>query len=85
MSALAGAGTMNNTFCTAIFLYLIVVNGMRWTFSAETMGILFVEVMVALVLITRKVLLLHEAIFIAALYPLSILLIYCLENYAGFS
>jgi len=85
LSALAGAGIMNNTFCTAIFLYLIASKHLVWEFSAETMGILFVEIAVALVLSTRSVLRMREAVGIFCLYPLSLALIWALENYFGFS
>jgi len=83
LSALAGAGIMNNTFCTTIFLYLIINKNLQWEYSAKTTGIIFVEVMAALVLSTRSVMRLHEAFLIFLLYPLSIALIWGLENKLG--
>merc|ERR1711871_1474158 len=42
-----GAGSMNNTFCLAIFLALIYFQDLIWEFSAETISILLIEVLVA--------------------------------------
>lgn len=50
LSQLEGAGIMNNTFCLAIFFLVIFINGdIAWKFSAETIGIVFAEVVVAFV------------------------------------
>ena len=38
---------MNNTFCLAIFMALIYFKGLVWKFSAETLAILIVQVLVS--------------------------------------
>ena len=37
-TALEGAACMNNTFCLAIFMALILFKGLAWQFSAEQVG-----------------------------------------------
>lgn len=82
-SALLGAATMNNTFVLAVFLGIMAGNNsLRWAFSAETLVILVVEiVMFAIALRTRFPT--YWAWVVAALFPLSIVLVYVLENVAG--
>lgn len=46
LTTLEGAAIMNNTFCLAIFLALVYFRGLEWSFSAETISIIFVEVLV---------------------------------------
>lgn len=47
LATLEGAGIMNNTFCLGIFFLIIYINDdIAWTFTAETLGILLVEVSV---------------------------------------
>lgn len=54
-STCLGAGCMNNTFCLAIFLLLIVTNPiLTWKFTAETLSILFIEICVVITLIAKK-------------------------------
>ena len=40
---------MNNTFCLGIFLALIYMRGMKWTFSAETISIVVVQLIIVAV------------------------------------
>ncbi len=53
LSSLEGAACMNNTFCLAIFMALIYFKGLAWKFSAETIAILVVEALVAMVAVKR--------------------------------
>lgn len=63
LATLEGAGIMNNTFCLGIFFLIIFINDdIAWTFTAETLGILFVEVKSCAISLLQ---------FIAALDPLS--------------
>ena len=80
LSALEGAACMNNTFCLAIFMALIYFQGLVWKFSAETLAILLVEILVAGVALqpTQR---LYHALFVFALYPLSICFIALVEEY----
>ena len=52
LQALQGAACMNNTFCLAIFMALILFQGLAWAYSAETLSILFGQICIAY--ISRK-------------------------------
>lgn len=75
---------MNNTFCLAIFLALIFFRPqLVWSFSAETISIIFVQVVILMFTTFRKTEKLFDAIIVISLYPLSLALVYVLENVAG--
>ena len=40
---------MNNTFCLGIFLALVFFKELAWEFSAETIAIIAVEIVIGLV------------------------------------
>lgn len=82
LSALTGAACMNNTFCLAIFLILIYFKELEWEFSAETISILAVEVIMGLFCF-KKCHTVFDALLILAVYPLSIAFVYVLENVFG--
>lgn len=83
LSTLEGAACMNNTFCLGIFMGLVYFQGLAWKFTAETLSILLVQlVMAVIVLLDNRQRILH-GFFILALFPGSLALVYCLENYAG--
>merc|ERR1719408_626072 len=48
LQTLEGAACMNNTFCLGIFYVLIYYQGLAWKFTAETLVIFFVQVLVFL-------------------------------------
>lgn len=75
---------MNNTFCLGIFLALIWLKGLTWKFSAETVSILFIELLVGVVSL-NKVQTVATAALVLSLYVLSIVLVAVLESsYVGF-
>jgi hypothetical protein len=78
-STLIGAAVMNNTFCLAIFMGLIVARGdLYWEFTAETISILVVEgAMVYYGCKTTHTLI--DGICVALLYPLGIAIVIGLE------
>jgi hypothetical protein len=78
-SALLGAASMNNTFCLSIFLALVYFQGLKWTFSAEVMAILAIEIIVAIIAL-RQVHQLWTSLVIASLFPISIVLVWFLES-----
>lgn len=79
---LLGAAIMNNTFCLAIFLALVVLQGLKWTFSSEVTAILAVELVVGVMALKRQAK--GWQLFIPLLcYPFSLVLVYLLDNYAG--
>lgn len=83
LSTLEGAAIMNNTFCLAIFLALVYFQNLAWEFSAETIAIMLIQVMIALSCVFRRVHRLLDAFFILSLYPLCLATVYVLENYVG--
>lgn len=75
LSTLEGAGIMNNTFCTGIFFLVIYMNEtIAWTFSAETLAIIIVQMVVMLVA-QKKIMTLFDASLILSMYPLSLVFI----------
>jgi len=79
-STCLGAGCMNNTFCLSIFLMLIATNSsLTWSFTAETMSILIIEATLVLTLI-KKTHTVLTGVFILCLYPLTIVLVYLMNN-----
>ena len=79
LSALEGAACMNNTFCLAIFMALVAFKGLAWRFSAETLTILLVEVLVFFVAIQKTQQFWH-GIALLLLFPASIAFVFVLEN-----
>lgn len=81
-STLLGAAILNNTFVLAIFMVLIVVKGLAWQFTAETIAILFVEI--ALYFVSQKrVQTLRDGFLVLSLYPIALFLVAFLENVVG--
>eukprot|EP00033_Pygsuia_biforma_P003948 GCRY01004324.1.p1 GENE.GCRY01004324.1~~GCRY01004324.1.p1 ORF type:complete len:484 (+),score=131.65 GCRY01004324.1:156-1607(+) len=78
-SAVYGAVTMNNTLVVSIFLILVYSRGLAWTFSAETIAIVTVVMIVGL--FSHRVTFRLWYIFpVGVLYPLSIALVAFLES-----
>merc|ERR1719353_998673 len=46
LAALEGAACMNNTFCLSIFMGLVFFKQLGWKFTAETISILAIQVIV---------------------------------------
>eukprot|EP00397_Hematodinium_sp_SG-2012_P009367 GEMP01009450.1.p1 GENE.GEMP01009450.1~~GEMP01009450.1.p1 ORF type:complete len:554 (+),score=124.61 GEMP01009450.1:133-1794(+) len=84
LSTLLGAACMNNTFCLAIFYGIIYAKELVWSFSAETMSIILVEVWVGYFAISSNVQTMQKAGLVILAYPLSLILVYVLENVFGF-
>lgn len=73
-SALLGAAAMNNTFCLSIFMGLIYFRGLAWEYTAETIAIVLVQVI--LWIFTRKENLTSlDGLIIIAIFPASIAMI----------
>jgi Ca2+/Na+ antiporter len=87
LSALEGAACLNNTFCLAIFLALVffreetksgVTIRLGWQYSAETISILFVQIVMFFIARLKTQKMLHAYIALS-LFPISILLVIGLE------
>jgi len=80
LSALEGAAAMNNTFCLAIFMALVYVRGLAWQFTAETIAIIVVQIIVGIYL-RQKIITSFSAYVILLLFPLSLALVATLESF----
>lgn len=80
LSTLQGAAIMNNTFCLSIFLALIYFRQLEWNFSAETISILIVEV-VMVVVSFQRVQTLKIGWFVLSLFPASLALVALLQSF----
>jgi len=81
-SQLYGAATMNATMGLSIFYALIHFRGLAWTFSAETLSILLITWIVCAVASFKRTFPAWWIFPNMALYPLSLLFVFILEQYA---
>lgn len=82
LSTLIGAGIMNNTFVLGIFLALIFFKKLAWKFSAETISIAVIEIVVALLVMRKSTMDLAESFVVLMCYPACLAIVYLLENVA---
>jgi Ca2+/Na+ antiporter len=78
LTALEGAASMNNTFCLSIFMGLIFFRGLAWQYTAETIAIVAVEFIMAMMVQTKTMTMLH-GLFVLSIFPLSLVLVAVLE------
>lgn len=78
-ATLEGAACMNNTFCLGIFLMIVFAKELAWEFAAETLSIVVVQVIVGIIA-QKRTHRLVDGIIVAAMYPLSIVLVIVLER-----
>lgn len=83
LNTLEGAACMNNTFCLGIFLALVYFQGLAWKFTAETIAILFVQFVVAVIVLSKSIQRVFDGLLILTLMPGSLALVYFLENHVG--
>eukprot|EP00929_Paragymnodinium_shiwhaense_P055271 TRINITY_DN276_c0_g1_i1.p1 TRINITY_DN276_c0_g1~~TRINITY_DN276_c0_g1_i1.p1 ORF type:complete len:584 (+),score=194.12 TRINITY_DN276_c0_g1_i1:106-1857(+) len=79
LNTLEGAACMNNTFCLGIFLALIYVQGLAWKFTAETVSILLVQLIIFFIVVSKNYQTMFDACVILSLLPLSLALVYVME------
>jgi Ca2+/Na+ antiporter len=79
LSTLLGAGCMNNTFCLAIFFMLIWKQRLTWNYTAEVTSIIFIQVVVGLFAM-KKVQMVTDAVVVLLMYPLSIVIVWGMQN-----
>jgi Ca2+/Na+ antiporter len=80
ISTLQGAACMNNTFGLGIFMVLIYTQSLAWQYLAETLSILFVQICLFFLVITRRTHTVLDAWIILSLYPLSLVFVAVLES-----
>jgi len=84
LCTLEGAACMNNTFCLCIFYALIYCKSLAWEFTAETACIVIVQWIMGYIALSYTVMPFGLGFLICALYPLSLALVWTLENIYGF-
>lgn len=80
LSTLCGAASLNNTFCLSIFFFLIYFRGLAWQYTAETLSIVLVELIMGF-MVQKKQLTMMSGIFIMAIFPLSLVLVATMEHF----
>lgn len=80
LTALEGAASMNNTFCLSIFMGLIYFRGLAWQFSAETLAIVLVQ-LVMCVFAHRSKMSTTTGLIVFSFFPLSVMLVATLEYF----
>lgn len=79
ISQCIGACCLNNTFCLAIFLGLVYFRQLVWEFSAETISIVLIQLLVG-VIAMKRVQTLMMAFLVLSLFPVSVALVAFLES-----
>jgi len=79
LQTLEGAACMNNSFCLAIFFFLIFYQGLAWKFTAETASIFLVQFLVFLIVIRSNVQTMQTGVLIFLMYPLSLVFVASIE------
>lgn len=84
LSTLLGAGIMNNTFCLGIFFGLVYYKKLAWEFTAETISILVIELLMGGLVLVKSGQKFWECALVLSFYPLSLAIVAVLENVYGF-
>jgi Ca2+/H+ antiporter len=79
LETLYGSAIINNTLGLGIFLGLVYTHNLAWMFSAETLSVLAVQLVMAYFAL-KTTLTLADALVVASLYPLSIAMVVMLES-----
>jgi len=82
LATLHGAATMNSTLALCIFMALIYLRGLSWSYTAEVLTVVITVFLVGLNGLRRNIFL-WQALYVGLLYPFAVLFIYLLENVAG--
>ncbi|XP_024183971.1 sodium/calcium exchanger NCL isoform X2 [Rosa chinensis] len=84
-SAIYGSVTMSNILSLAVFLALVYIRNLTWSFSSEVLVIIIVCILMGVVAGFRTTFPVWMSFGAVALYPLSLLLVYILEYVFGWS
>jgi len=80
LQTLEGAACMNNTYCLGIFYALIYYQGLAWKFTAETLCIVLVQVLMFLLVMRNSKQTMMTGVLICCLYPVSLIFVAGLEK-----
>ncbi|XP_004305436.1 PREDICTED: uncharacterized protein LOC101295737 [Fragaria vesca subsp. vesca] len=84
-SEIYGSVTMSNILSLAVFLGLVYIRNLTWSFSAEVLVIIIVCILMGVVACCRTTFPVWLCFGAVMLYPLSLLLVYILEYVFGWS
>ncbi|KAE8076021.1 hypothetical protein FH972_014696 [Carpinus fangiana] len=84
-SEIYGSVTMGNVLSLAVFLGLVYFRNLTWDFSSEVLVVLIVCILMGLIAGFRTTFPLWISLVAYALYPLSLLLVYILNYFVGWS
>mmetsp|Transcript_38807 Transcript_38807/g.91895 ORF Transcript_38807/g.91895 Transcript_38807/m.91895 type:complete len:533 (+) Transcript_38807:126-1724(+) len=79
-SQVYGAVTMNNTLCLGVFLLVIAIQGLSWTYTAEVFTIVASTVVVGAVGYSSTTFRTWVALPVLAIYPLSLIGVYIMDH-----
>ena len=82
-ATLMGAAVFNNTLVLFVVLMIILLRGLAWRFTAETIAVLFVEYVLVLVVLVTNVHTVRLAVMVLMLWPSALLIVALLETQAG--
>jgi len=85
MSTLEGAACMNNTYCFSMFMVVILMNSLSWSFFAEVTSMVLVEIILAVYAYRVEVMTLGDGLMILGLYPGCLAFVWICENIFGLS
>ena len=71
---LLGAAVMNNTYCVAIFMALIFAQDLYWAFTAETIAIVLIEI-VMLAFAYKQTHTVLDGAMVLCLYPITMTIV----------
>mmetsp|Transcript_103204 Transcript_103204/g.179042 ORF Transcript_103204/g.179042 Transcript_103204/m.179042 type:complete len:232 (+) Transcript_103204:2-697(+) len=80
LSTLEGAAVMNNTFVLGVFMALIFFKGLEWEFTAETISILSIQLMLGFSVMFRRIQTLLDGFIVLSFYPIALSIVAVLEN-----
>lgn len=84
-SEIYGSVTMSNILSLAVFLALVYIRNLTWSFSSEVLVIIIVCILMGVIASFRTTFPLWMCFVAVVLYPLSLLLVYILEYVIGWS
>ncbi|CAH1425718.1 unnamed protein product [Lactuca virosa] len=84
-SELYGSATMNNLLCLSVFLALVYVRGLTWDFTSEVLVIVIVCIVMGVFGSLRTTFPLWTCFIAFVLYPFSLVLVYILDYWYGWS
>ncbi|KAH0983239.1 hypothetical protein GBA52_010416 [Prunus armeniaca] len=84
-SEIYGSVTMSNILSLAVFLGLVYIRNLTWSFSAEVLVIVVVCILMGAIASFRTTFPLWMSLVAMLLYPLSLLLVYILDYVFGWS